>query len=196
MTPHRLVRLFPRTWRARYGAEFQVLLESSPLTRRDSVDVLRRAADEWLARTMIGRIIVGTSLAVAGTVLAAGLAAVSPLELQQWSWPMVLALAFGMVEIGMACRFLWCALMRERIPAREQRNWMFALFLTSVAAQWGARVVVPESGYASQAPMLFAMWCVFVQSSMQTLAMSRILPRGYEASRLRTRPSARPLGLS
>ena len=194
MSNRRLVRLFPRIWRERYGGEFEALLESSRLTRRDVADVVRRAAGEWIAHTMIGRIILGTVLAASATVLAAGLTALTPVDVAQQNWPIVTLVAFGLLDLGMSCRFLWCALMRERILAREQTAWMTALFVTSIATQWGARVVLTAATMPGIA-MLVAMWTIFVQSSMQTMAMSRILPHGQVPHRLRKGPAARPLGL-
>lgn len=40
-----LVRLYPRAWRRRYGAEFQALLEQQALSPEGVVDVLRGALD-------------------------------------------------------------------------------------------------------------------------------------------------------
>jgi hypothetical protein len=136
LTPRHLVRLFPRIWRVRYGAEFEALLESSPLTRRNVVDVVRRAAGEWIAHTAIGRLILGGALAAIGNLLAAGLAAISPRDLQGENWPIVLVITFGLVEVGMSCRFLWCALTRTRTLASEQTAWIVALFVMSIASRW------------------------------------------------------------
>ena len=196
MSPRRLVRLFPRLWRDRYGVEFEALLESTPLTRRSVADVVRRAAGEWIANTVIGRIILGTVLAAAATGLAAGLAAVMPTELWEQNWPIVTLVAFGLVDLGVSCRFLWCALMRERILPREQKAWMSALFVASIATQWGARIVFMQPGFGSGPWMVIAVWFMLVQGSMQTMAMSRILPHGQEPRRLHKRPAARPLGLA
>jgi len=192
VTPRRLVRLFPRTWRARYGAEFEALLESSPLTRRTVTDVLRRAAAEWIANTVIGRLILGTGLAALGTALAAALAEISAHELHGPTWPLVMSLAFGLTEIAMACRFLWCAINRTRTLAPEQTAWIVALFVTSVAAKWAARMMFPA---AESHPSDTAIWGMLIQSCMVTLSMSRILPRAHAAVQRRTRPSNRPLGL-
>jgi ClpX C4-type zinc finger protein len=40
-----LVRLYPRAWRRRYGAEFQALLEQQPLGPGEVIDILRGALD-------------------------------------------------------------------------------------------------------------------------------------------------------
>src|SRR5689334_9648636 len=45
-----LIRLYPATWRARYGDEFAALLEQAPLTLPVLLDVLRGAGEEhWNA---------------------------------------------------------------------------------------------------------------------------------------------------
>ncbi|HKV99381.1 MAG TPA: hypothetical protein VJN96_06145 [Vicinamibacterales bacterium] len=51
----RLIRLYPRPWRARYEAEFVALLEVCDLGWREVMDVGRGAAREWLRMTWIGR---------------------------------------------------------------------------------------------------------------------------------------------
>jgi hypothetical protein len=48
-----LLRLYPRAWRQRYGAEFAALLEQQPLTPLAVVDVVRGALD---ARAMAWRL--------------------------------------------------------------------------------------------------------------------------------------------
>ena len=40
-----LVRLYPASWRARYGEEFEALLEERPLGPFDVADVLLSAVD-------------------------------------------------------------------------------------------------------------------------------------------------------
>src|SRR6185295_19245027 len=78
MNSRRLIRLFPPIWRSRYGAEFEALLESTPLSTRVLVDVLRRAASEWVWRTQIGRVIFNAVLASIATPLASAMAALVP----------------------------------------------------------------------------------------------------------------------
>jgi hypothetical protein len=45
---HLLIRLYPRSWRERYGAEFEALLEERPLGPFDAADVLLAALDAHL----------------------------------------------------------------------------------------------------------------------------------------------------
>lgn len=47
-TSRRLVRLYPRAWRERYGEEFLALLEERPASVKDLLDVARGALDAWL----------------------------------------------------------------------------------------------------------------------------------------------------
>lgn len=50
----RLVRLYPAPWRARYGEEFEALLESRRLTPLDALDVVRGALDARLQPRHLG----------------------------------------------------------------------------------------------------------------------------------------------
>ncbi len=43
-----LVRLYPRAWRERYGAEFLELLADRPASARDRFDILHGALDAWI----------------------------------------------------------------------------------------------------------------------------------------------------
>jgi hypothetical protein len=51
----RLVRLYPRAWRARYEEEFVALLDARDLGWRELIDIGRCAGREWLRLTWIGR---------------------------------------------------------------------------------------------------------------------------------------------
>ena len=48
MTPGPLVRLYPRSWRRRYGVEMLAVLDAGPLRAQDWLDLLRGALDAWL----------------------------------------------------------------------------------------------------------------------------------------------------
>ena len=48
MSPAPLVRLYPRSWRRRYGAEMLAVLDAGPLRARDWLDLARGALDAWL----------------------------------------------------------------------------------------------------------------------------------------------------
>jgi hypothetical protein len=47
MNPERLLRLYPRAWRERYGDEFLALLQNTPVGLRVLIDVAKAAALEW-----------------------------------------------------------------------------------------------------------------------------------------------------
>jgi hypothetical protein len=192
--PRHLVRVFPRTWRARYGLEFEALLESSHLTRREVADVLRRAAAEWIAHTNIGRAALGAGLALLATGLAKVLAAATPATL--YEWPIGLSFLFGLVELGMSCRFLWCALTGTRVRVSEQKAWIATLFVSSTAAQWGAQVALWRPEPSSLWTMWMTLTVLMIVSCTNALAMSRMGPRRIPPVQLRKLPPARPLGLA
>lgn len=54
-----LLALHPRFWRARYGQEFQALLEAEPLTASVVVDVLRNAARQQAAVHAVALLVLG-----------------------------------------------------------------------------------------------------------------------------------------
>ena len=49
----RLLTLYPRPWRERYGAEFAELLSGRQATWRDRFDVVKGALDAWLDPQLI-----------------------------------------------------------------------------------------------------------------------------------------------
>ncbi|MDQ6743553.1 MAG: hypothetical protein M3Z97_11700 [Candidatus Dormibacteraeota bacterium] len=56
----RLLRLYPRSWRRRYGREMEALVAQTPATPRAVLDLLRGALDahlhgEWCGRPAAGR---------------------------------------------------------------------------------------------------------------------------------------------
>ena len=54
---HWLARLYPRQWRARYGEEFDALLEDADLTWRDIFGVLMSALEMRMKSTPVPRIV-------------------------------------------------------------------------------------------------------------------------------------------
>jgi hypothetical protein len=52
MRPETLIRLYPRAWRERYGAELLALLEATPMTSGVRADLLRGAAREWVEQVV------------------------------------------------------------------------------------------------------------------------------------------------
>jgi hypothetical protein len=198
MKPGHLVRLFPRTWRARYGAEFEALLESSHLTRPEVLDILRHAAVEWIATTITGRVVLGVLLSSLATGVALALAILAPQAAfaGQQLWTLEFSALFALVMLAMACRYTWCVVTCTRTVGREQIFWIVATFVSSTLAQWGQIVGWPYGG-SPRVPTLWVVAAVFMTTNcMDTLAISRIIPRGQTPVRLRQRPPARPLGLA
>lgn len=71
--PHiaqRLVRLYPRAWRARYGQEMLALLEQGSASWKDVIDLTRGAASEWIRASRSVR----ATLALAGSVTSSAAA--------------------------------------------------------------------------------------------------------------------------
>ena len=61
-------RLYPPGWRERYGAEFEALLEDTPLQRADVWDVLRGAL--IMRMTKVNFVAIAAAFAVAGALIA------------------------------------------------------------------------------------------------------------------------------
>ncbi|MBA2719167.1 MAG: hypothetical protein H0U52_08025 [Chloroflexi bacterium] len=57
----RLIGLYPRAWRERYGAEFDDLLDDRPATLRDQLDIAAGAIDAWIHPQIIGHSVVPTA---------------------------------------------------------------------------------------------------------------------------------------
>jgi hypothetical protein len=49
MKGERLLRLYPRAWRDRYGEEFLAIVGTDPLTFQQVIDVVSGAIDAWLS---------------------------------------------------------------------------------------------------------------------------------------------------
>ena len=154
----RLLRLYPRQWRRRYGAEFLALLKSSDLNRWLVLDVVRAAAREWLARTLTGRLILGPSIAFAATLCALGLRAtvttdpvfsyVDGRTLVAPPWPVALGFGFVMVTLAASLRAMVGVVRPDvRVGSRELALWTAALFVTSIGAQWGEMVLGSVRAY-------------------------------------------------
>jgi hypothetical protein len=61
----RLLRLYPRTWRDRYGAEFLATVEPGPLSVQQVVDIVSGAIDAWLSSD-VRRVIAASRVAPTG----------------------------------------------------------------------------------------------------------------------------------
>lgn len=210
ITPARLLRLFPRFWRERYGDEFLALLESTHLTRRHVIDVVRAAAGEWLVRTLSGRVLIALGLSTAATACALALQALvtTPPTITHDGggtliappWPVTLGFARGLLIFAGVGRWVsaWFA-GAPRVGSREFRVWLLALFLAATGSQWGTLVARDGTGIARDS--LFEIWSG--EALMMFTCLIQLLMAGDHVydPRLRPRPpgstapQARPLGL-
>ena len=93
-----IVRLYPRSWQARYGDEMRAVLESGPLSRTDLLDLGRGALDAWLHPATPSRVPAAAALTGGGlwTVVAAGVVfQPAPLD-----WPGYLAETIGLAIVA------------------------------------------------------------------------------------------------
>jgi hypothetical protein len=60
-TAERLLRLYPRGWRERYGEEFLAMLGATPLQAQQVIDIVSGAIDAWLSSDVRGATRVATS---------------------------------------------------------------------------------------------------------------------------------------
>lgn len=204
-----LLRLFPRNWRARYGIEFAALLETSPLTPRSILGIVRLAAGEWILRTAPGRVIIGLALPAAALWCAMALSAaipVSPLLSLEGGRQLVappgfrlLGLMFPVVVLASIFRFVMRTFGFVRSPtpmsARGLSVWLLALFVSSVFAQWGD--VIAWHGPRLEPTWPFSIWghqAVYTTIALINLLAADRLAR-LESANTRTVTASRPLGL-
>ena len=84
-----LLRLYPETWRARYGAEFTELLLARPPSGRDRLDILRGAVDARLNPQLTEEPVIRVPTAVDRLLALAGVLAGSLFTV----WATILAVA-------------------------------------------------------------------------------------------------------
>lgn len=69
MTTQRLLRLYPRAWRDRYGDEFLEMVGSEPLQLQQVIDIVSGAIDAWLSPDVRGATR-ATAQSTGGTTMA------------------------------------------------------------------------------------------------------------------------------
>ena len=136
-----LIRLYPRAWRRRYGQEFVLLLEASPLSVRSVANVCAAAGREWLLRTLTGRLLMGPVIAYAALLIAQALSttvAADPtfsyeggVRLVSPPWPVGLGMLQALMGFAVLARF--GAGVTRRLPMRagELAAWVLALTTAS-----------------------------------------------------------------
>lgn len=129
MKPESLLRLYPRAWRERYGAEFLAMLEGRLLTARESLDIACSCVAEWSRRPVAGPTVVATGAAVVAEAvgrLLRGFAAEPPAVIM----PVIIVLAI--IGIGY---LLWRSneWLFERQPYTGRRQVRVGLALALIA---------------------------------------------------------------
>ena len=150
-----LVRLYPRKWRERYGAEFEALLEEGSGRFGTVLDVMGSALGEWVLPTTGGERMPGSS------------------QMERWSMRAPWAM-FGLAPIGLLALtyfvslfVLWSGwhmfLPSERTPFVQVNGWaveyffmgrvlyffapmLVGLFIAWVAARPGIKLSWPIAG--------------------------------------------------
>ena len=99
-----LLKLYPRSWRARYGDEVAALLDERPLSGHGRVDLIRGALDAWLRPATPSMVPIVAALLGGGLWTVAAVAVlVQPVPLD---WPGYLAEIVPLATAAAACLFV------------------------------------------------------------------------------------------
>lgn len=133
----RLLLLYPRWWRARYGDEVAAVLEAVPRRQGERADLLRGALDAWLHPPTPSWIPAVAALVGGGlwTVVAAGIIAqpVPP------DWPGYLVEVLGLATISVAC--LLVALVGLAIRGFDAAGRAMGVLIWVAVAAYGCWVI-------------------------------------------------------
>jgi hypothetical protein len=209
LTSRGLVRMFPRQWRRRYGDEFIAMLDPAPLDRRAVLDTLRCACDEWIFRTMTGRVVMGVMVATVANLAAWHLLSIVPLQadvqyladghkLVGPPWPTHLAASLWFVEASLFLRSVAGFFPSFRIGRGELVAWLILLCGHATIQQWSDVVCWLDTGIAAP-----SRWDVWADSAMRLTGGPLMLsymtsmffdPR-FESRKSPYRANPNPLGL-
>ncbi|MEZ5316072.1 MAG: hypothetical protein R2752_01585 [Vicinamibacterales bacterium] len=195
-----LLRLYPRSWRERYGAEMAVLLEDVPPRARDLVDLAIGCAGAWLHRTELGEtvkwmvrlvtaivVLVGPAFVLGRVARSFGLAGGATLaEVSQWLF------------VACAARIFWWtrgqsvedveARMREGWIPRHQVAWWRALAFLTATLFFTTDESIPQAE-----SLLSIFGVVFAPQAMVPWWVDSFVPKPWILKR-RIRPSRPPAG--
>jgi len=188
-----LLRLYPRSWRARYCDEFTALIESSPLTPRVMLDVAAGAiVQRWRAafefsgppttlRSLIEPIAAPIAAAwlmtmvasfaaewLAGFPVTARIREVNGVTMVSPPWPSFFLLVGPLMQFVVLVRCFGAIvpLVQMRpLLGRELRRWYLALFVTSVCWLYGDRLVNVGTGLPPRNDKTF----IAIQLALQLL---------------------------
>lgn len=160
-----LVRLYPRSWRDRYGDEMRAVLEGGPLSNGDLVDLVRGALDAWLHPATPSRVPAAAALVGGGlwTVVAAGVV-FQPVPLD---WPGYLAEA--LLLAALAGVFLLVATLGCALRAGDRGG--PAMTVGAVVAMvgygaWLTAIVAVTSGSADGATLAAAQTAAMIGTAV------------------------------
>jgi hypothetical protein len=199
--------MYPRAWRKRYGDEFALLLDATPMTPRVVANVIGAAAREWILRTLTGRVVLGPVMAYAALLTAQILIGVFPAEptfsvadgqrLVTPPWPASLGIIQSSIGTAVLLRMVISLWLGIRVGSSEFVYWAVGLFAGAVTQQWAYLLMNAGTGVAR-----WSLWTVWGLSAFGTtlnlgylLLASKGLP-GPDQTPWPYRRSSRPLGLS
>ena len=196
---NRIIRLYPRPWRRRYGAEMQAILDEIPIRWSQVADLARGAVREWLsprafgwpARSAAGRIqfarglkyfTVAYAIDGLGRVLAAEVSA-SNAGLPSWfataaEWGFYAGASRFILASTLTWRKSWSARFprASRATGLEIAFWCLPLFAWSLFKHtqpippWVSNVTVHEIGEWSQ-PYVWALLTLQVSEITRRLRL-------------------------
>jgi hypothetical protein len=174
----RIVRLYPRAWRARYEDEMLALVEQSAPRWRDVGDLARGSAREWTVMSGRTRTAVAVALALAASGCAAGCGwclrqlAMPPPTFAWMNSPLLgLALVATMYLVWIPLPIF--AYWREFRYSVERRNGspppvrlggayrcgaLIYMFVFTVSLRWAASVPGPSTWIDLNTAMFFYLW--------------------------------------
>jgi hypothetical protein len=167
-----LLRLYPRSWSRRYGAEMEALLEARPPNVRERVDLVRGALDAWLHPARPSRVPALAALVGGGlwTAIAAGVLA----QPTQADWPgyVIEILIPGAVAAAiLLIATLGCALRSGDTGGRVR--WLAVLVTLIGYAAWIATLIGTVGAIVDSASLAAAQSMAMVGTALVALVLIR-----------------------
>jgi len=166
----RVLRLYPRWWRRRYGDEMRAVLESGPGRRGDGRDLVRGALDAWLHPPEPSHIPAFAALLGGGiwTMIAARVASqpVPP------DWPGYLIEVVPLAVV--AALFLLVAVVGIALRAADAHGRWTALAITAALVGYGAWIVVMAGTLGGTADPA-ALWATHMVAMIATVAIGLLV---------------------
>ena len=142
MSRRSLVYLYPRAWRKRYGQEFVLLLEASPLSAATLMNVVIAAGRQRLMHTALGALLLGPAVTYGAWHAAQYLNSVievAPTLIGEQGPPLIVPpwpVYLGAISLGwLAAAFYRSGLLRSRpdavarVSEPELLGWLATLLL-------------------------------------------------------------------